>query len=106
MRTLLPSATAKRAKGEPMYADQELDSLDSLLSSIARGGLRGVVGRAFRRERTGTGIGHAREEKAIASYHGRPEEERAPSSAMGPGKQRGEKEMTKKMKSFLKESFL
>ena len=36
MRTKLPNATAKRTKGEdPMYAEQDLDSLDSMLSSIA-----------------------------------------------------------------------
>jgi hypothetical protein len=36
MRTKLPRATAKRAKGEePIYAEQNLDSLDPLLSSIA-----------------------------------------------------------------------
>jgi hypothetical protein len=89
MRTKLPSATAKRADGaEPMYGEQELNPLDSLLSSIARVGLRSVDGYGFGRERTSTGVGHAREEMAIASYHGRPDIEarleRGPPTIRGP----------------------
>jgi hypothetical protein len=62
--------TANRAKGEePMYGERELDSLDSLLRSIARGGLHAVDGHGFEKEQTDTGAEQAPEETAIASYY-------------------------------------
>lgn len=71
MRAKLPGATAKRTKGEePMHGDQELDSPDSLLSTIARGGLPTVDGYGFGRKRTGMGAEQTPEETAIASYDG------------------------------------
>jgi hypothetical protein len=69
IRTKLPSAIKKELGGEPIYRGCDLDSLDYLLSNIARGGLHALDGRGFGQERTDTGAEQALEETAITSYY-------------------------------------